>query len=277
MTLELLRLRLSSKAFHFAPFFILGDPTPGVSLRLAREAVEAGASLLEVGIPFSDPVADGPSLQAASVRARRCGATVEACFALLSEMAKTTRCPIHVLVYSNLLHRCGSTRFLSRLAEAGASSVMVPDLPSERFPDLVRIAGEHGLGAVPLVGPLTASARVQELSRSAAFVYLTAVQGTTGARSALSSEVGALVRRCVAVSAAPVCVGFGLSTGEHLRAVARAGARIAVVGSALADRISEGLDEHGLPRDEQVLVDRVKEMCAELASSADHATRGARA
>lgn len=245
MSFALLQTALGRPRFHVSPFLVLGDPTPELSLALAVAAVREGASMLELGFPYGDPSADGLAIQAADARARAGGTSTGRALALLGrirEACPTT--PLNLLVYGNLVHARGYRRFCAEAAEAGASSLLVPDIPVEEGGPLREASRKAGLGHVELVGPLTGPDRLRRLERAAdAFLYVVAHQGVTGVRRGSFAPVASLARRTVAHARLPVCLGFGLSRAEHLERAFAVGVRIAVVGSFLARVIGEGWSE----------------------------------
>jgi tryptophan synthase alpha chain len=240
VSLAVLREALSGSAPHFSPFLMLGDPDPATSVRLAVASVRAGATMLELGIPFSDPVADGPAIQAAGCRARAAGTTVRGAIDLVREIRKCVDVPLNLLVYANLVHARGADAFVASLADAGASSILVPDLPFEESGELRAACASKGVGLVHFVGPDTPLERCALLAGDAtAFVYLAGIRAVTG------SDMRVRDRSLCALAAhtsTPLAVGFGLRSPDDVRAVASGGARIAIVGSELARRI-EALHE----------------------------------
>lgn len=245
MSRDLLDAALRARRHHFSPFLVLGDPTPSLSVELAVAAVAEGATMLELGMPFSDPCADGPAIQAADERARAGGTSTARALELLAAIhARTPRVPKNLLVYGNLVHAHGYARFCTDAAAAGAASLLVPDVPLEESVPLREASTAAGLGHVELVGPATTPARLAAMDAvSDAFLYLAAHQGVTGGASATAAARAALVARTVAAVRNPICLGFGLSTPQHLREAFAAGARIAIVGSSLARVIESALAE----------------------------------
>jgi tryptophan synthase alpha chain len=226
-----------------SPFLVLGDPTPALSVELARTAVEAGAGMLEIGFPYSDPVADGPAVQAAAQRALAGGTSTRTGFRLLERIADVCPgVPLNLLVYGNLVHRIGYERFADTVADAGASSLLVPDIPLEEAGPLRRACRQSRLGHVELAGPLTPAPRLRKLAKASRFVYLAGFQGVTGVRRGGFAGVLDRVSGVAASVSVPVCLGFGLSDREQIARAFGAGARIAVVGSHLA-RVVERLFE----------------------------------
>jgi tryptophan synthase alpha chain len=223
------------------PFLVLGDPTPSLSLDLAKAAVDAGAGALEIGFPYGDPVADGPAIQRANRRALASGTTTAGAFDLLASIHEARpKTPLNLLVYGNLVHARGVERFGRDAAAAGASSLLVPDVPLEESGFLKIVCRKAGLAHVQLVGPLTPSERLKRIDRAAdGFLYLVAHQGVTGVRAGDFDSVEALVAATVSAVEKPVCLGFGLSRREQIVRAFAAGARLAVVGSCLAEVIGE--------------------------------------
>ena len=222
------------------PYVVAGYPDAATSLRIALAAIDAGADLLEVGLPYSDPLADGATLQRASLVALAAGATLERSLRLIEEIAAARPAmPIVPMGYANQFLGGGDGREAARrLAEAGAAGVIVADLTPDEGGPFEAAAREHGLAVVYLVAPTTAPARRAAIAaRSGGFLYCVSLVGVTGARSSLPSTVGRLVRDVVAVSPVPVGVGFGVSKPAHVRAIARAGAGGAIVASALVDAL----------------------------------------
>lgn len=247
--------RLLKAAPLVSPFLVLGDPTPVLSLELAKTAVDAGAGALEIGFPYGDPVADGPAIQRADMRALSEGTTTSSALSILARIHEARpKTPLNLLVYGNLVHARGFERFAEDAAAAGASSLLVPDVPLEESAPLKRACRSFGLAHVQLVGPLTAPERLRRIDRLAdGFLYLVAHQGITGVRGGDFSEVESLVSRTVSAVENPVCLGFGLSKPEQIGRAFQAGARLAVVGSHLANVIGDAWEGSGEDRDERVV------------------------
>jgi len=247
--------RLLKTAPVVSPFLVLGDPTPELSLELAKAAVDAGAGALEIGFPYGDPVADGPAIQRADMRALSSGTSTSSAMRLLARIHEARpKTPLNLLVYGNLVHAYGFERFTKDASAAGASSLLVPDVPLEESAPLKRACREAGLAHVQLVGPLTAAERLKRIDRMAdGFLYLVAHQGITGVRAGDFSEVESLVSRTVSAVRNPVCLGFGLSKSEQIARAFASGARLAVVGSHLANVIGEAWEAHRGDRGEKVV------------------------
>ena len=228
------------------PYIVAGYPDAATSLRIAIAAIDAGADLLEVGLPYSDPLADGATLQRASQVALAAGATLDGSLRLIEKIAAARPATqIVPMGYANQFLGGGDgAEAVRRLAAAGAAGVIVADLTPDEGAPFEERAREHGLAVVYLVAPTTPPARRAAIAgRSGGFLYCVSLVGVTGARSALSTSVGRLVRDVVRVSPVPVGVGFGVSKPAHVRAIARAGAAGVIVASALVDALGrDGTD-----------------------------------
>jgi tryptophan synthase alpha chain len=217
-----------------------GDPDLATSRDMALACAEGGADLLEIGVPFSDPIADGPTIQAAGERALAAGATVEGCLRLAAEVRRRTAVPIALMGYVNPVLAYGEARFLDACARAGVDAVILPDLPPEEAAGFRALAAERGVRTVFLLAPTSTEGRVAEAcAASTGFVYFVSVTGVTGARAALPDDLGHRVAAVRARSPVPVVVGFGVSTPEQARAVGRLADGV-VVGSAIVSRIAKG-------------------------------------
>ena len=234
------------------PYLVAGSPDPETSFRVALAAGDAGADLLEVGLPYSDPLADGATLQRASQVALAAGATFAASIALLKRIAAARpNLPLVPMAYANQVIGGGDGAATARgLAAAGASGVIVADLPPDEGAPFEAVARDAGLAVVYLVAPTTEPGRrARVAARSGGFLYCVSLVGVTGARTALPSSMGKLVREVKAVSPVPVGVGFGVSRPAHVRAIARAGADGVIVASALVDALGrDGRDVAALER-----------------------------
>jgi tryptophan synthase alpha chain len=222
------------------PYVVAGYPDAETSLGIALAAADAGADLLEVGLPYSDPLADGATLQRASAAALRAGATFDRSVELVGRIAAARPdLPIVPMAYANQIIGGGDgSEVARRLAEAGASGVIVADLTPDEGGPFEAVASAVGLAVVYLVAPTTPpERRVLVAARTGGFLYCVSLVGVTGARAALPRSVGRLVRDVTAVSPVPVAVGFGVSRPAHVRAIVEAGAGGVIVASALVDAL----------------------------------------
>ncbi len=222
------------------PYIVAGYPDAETSLAIAVAAIDAGADLLEVGLPYSDPLADGTTLQRASAGALAAGATFDGSLDLVRRIARARpSIPLVTMGYANQLMGGGDGRDRARaLAAAGASGTIVADLTPDEGAPFESAAAEAGIAVIYLVAPTTSPARRGLVAaRSGGFLYCVSLVGITGARTSLPPEVGRYVREVKAVSPVPVAVGFGVSRPTHVRALVRAGADGVIVASALVDAL----------------------------------------
>ncbi len=224
------------------PYVVAGYPDAETSYRAALACIDGGADILEVGLPYSDPLADGATLQRASAAALQAGATFDGSIELVRRIAESRpRVPLVPMCYANQVIGGGDGREASRrLADAGAVGVIVADLTPDEGAAFEAVAAEAGLAVVYLVAPTTSPERRRMIAeRSGGFLYCVSLVGVTGARTALPSDTARLVREVRAVSPVPVAVGFGVSRPAHVRALAKAGADGVIVASALVDALGE--------------------------------------
>lgn len=224
------------------PYVVAGYPDTETGFRIALAAIDAGADLLELGLPYSDPLADGATLQRASGVALSNGATLEGSLSLIERIAAARPAiPLVPMGYANQFIGGGDGREAARrLSSAGASGVIVADLTPDEGGPFEIVAREHDLAVVYLVAPTTPPERRAEIAaRSGGFLYCVSLVGVTGARTSLPPTVGKLVRDVVAASPVPVGVGFGVSRPAHVRALVRAGAGGVIVASALVDALGK--------------------------------------
>jgi tryptophan synthase alpha chain len=223
-----------------------GDPDLATTAATLLALQNAGADLIELGIPYSDPLADGPVIQAAAGRALAAGVTPGAVLELLAGLGPRLTIPVVLFTYSNPLLNRGMEEFCRAAAAAGAAGLVVPDLPLEEAEKLSPIAAAQGLDLVLLVAPTTPPERMARIhTASRGFTYLVSVTGVTGVRSALESRVGSLVARLRDLGSTPVAVGFGISGAEQARQVRDWGADGAIVGSALVQRLAQCRQQGG--------------------------------
>jgi tryptophan synthase alpha chain len=215
------------------PYFTAGDPTLEVTRQLVEEAAARGADVIELGLPFSDPLADGPTIQRAGARALAGGVSLAKLLPVVAALRGQVATPLVLMSHLNPIHRYGLEAAARDLAGAGLAGLIVPDLPLEESAPVARAASAAGLDLIQLAAPTSGPARLRRLARqSRGFVYLVALTGITGERAALPPDLVALVRDLRAVTTKPICVGFGVSTPAHVAEVVRY-ADGAIVGSAI--------------------------------------------
>ena len=220
------------------PYLVGGFPDPEASRAAGEACAESGADLLELGVPFSDPLADGPVIHAAASRALSGGVTVEDVLGICEALA--ARLPVALMIYANLVLARGVDAFCERAAEAGAAALIVPDLPHDEAAALRAACDGRGLALVPLVAPTTPPERLAAIGADArGFVYAVSLAGTTGERDELPPELERAVARVRAATAVPVAVGFGISTPAQARAVGEVADGV-IVGSRVVRAAEEG-------------------------------------
>jgi tryptophan synthase alpha chain len=253
------------------PFITAGDPTRDVSLALLKALPAAGADLIELGMPFSDPMADGPAIQASSLRALKAHMTLQGTLDLVSEFRKGDgKTPIILMGYFNPILSYGAERFAKAAAAAGVDGLIVVDLPPEEEQELKPFSDAAGLALIRLVAPTTDDARLAHVIKgTSGFVYFISITGVTGTRSFKVDEILHHLERLGRVTHLPKAVGFGIRTGEHAAAVARV-ADAVIVGSAIVGEIAGGLDGNGAP------LDGLKDKVTFFVRSLADAVRGAR-
>ncbi len=224
--------RANGRRAALMPYLMAGYPDLDRSREVARAYVRGGADLIELGVPFSDPLADGPVIHAAGVAALAEGVRVADALSVVREVADEV--PVVVMCYANLVLVRGLERFADMLVSVGASGLIVPDLPLEEAPATLAALDARGLALVPLVAPTTPDERLAQIgARARGFLYTVSVTGTTGERAANDGGLADVIARACANTSVPVAVGFGISTPEQAAAAAEAGAAGVIVGSRL--------------------------------------------
>jgi tryptophan synthase alpha chain len=223
-----------------------GDPDPKAFLANSTALIEGGADIVEVGIPFSDPIADGPVIQASSMRALSNGATPKGVLGLIRELSSQFPVPFVVLSYYNPILAMDLDRFLKKSRESGVDGIVVPDLPLEESDEFRNLALKHNIDNIYLVAPNTSRTRLRiVLDKSKGFLYLVSLYGVTGPRDSLSPQALEAVKtvKSLARGKIPISAGFGISQPEHVSAVIQSGADGAIVGSALVRIVGNHLDD----------------------------------
>ena len=224
----------------FVPFFMLGDPSVEFSFLCIQAALESGAHALELGIPFSDPVADGPVIETASRKAVAAGVDFQQCLALIKRIREISDVPIGLLVYYNLLFRQTQTTLYERLKKAGVDGVLVVDLPMEESQSHERALAQQDIGCIQLIAPNTPLERAQVLlEKSTAFSYVISRYGATGVSNEIAGGSYDRIAQLRLLSDAPLVVGFGISRPEQVKRMHKNGANGAIIGSAIVKIIAE--------------------------------------
>jgi len=223
------------------PYLMGGFPDIATSLQIGLACADNGADLVELGVPYSDPLADGPVIHAAGTTALRAGATLDGVLAVAEQLSR--RLPVVLMGYVNLVLARTPDGFAKRAADAGVSGLIVPDLPLEEAPEIEEACEAHGIALVPLVAPTTPDERLRKIgARARGFLYTVSVVGTTGERETDEDAIRALLARVHEHSEVPVAIGFGISTPEQAAAAARAGADGVIVGTRLVRAAAEADD-----------------------------------
>ena len=235
------RARANGRRAALMPYLMGGFPTVAASKEIGLAYARAGADLVELGIPFSDPLADGPVIHAAATAALDAGATLPGVLEVARAVAPHV--PVVVMCYANVILARGLERFLDELVQAGAGGLIVPDLPLEESDDARAGCDRRGLALVPLIAPTTPDQRLARIGAAArGFLYAVSVTGTTGERAAIDDGLGAIIARARAHTNVPVAVGFGIGTPQQAALAAAAGADGVIVGSRLVRAAGEGSD-----------------------------------
>lgn len=232
----------------FIPFITCGDPDLETTKKLVREAVSAGADIVELGIPFSNPTAEGPVIQEASMRALSGGVTTDRIFEMVKELRETVKVPLVFMTYANVVYSYGNTgkndatggtdRFLRKAAEAGIDGLILPDVPFEEKEDFEPACKKYGISLISLIAP-TSRERVAMVAKEAeGFVYCVSSLGVTGVRSKITTDIGGMVEQVRQVTKVPTAVGFGVSTPEQAKEMAEKADGV-IVGSAIMKIIGQ--------------------------------------
>lgn len=221
------------------PYLTAGDPDLPTTRSLILECEKRGADLIEIGVPFSDPLADGVTIQRASQRALLGGATLTQILEMVRDLRAECRLPLLIMSYVNPIFHFGFTQFVTQAAAAGVDGVIVPDLPPEEATELIEVAAAHNLHTVFLVAPTSPLERVRAIAAaSKGFIYYVSLRGVTGVRSRLSDDLEASLRIIRAETDLPLAVGFGISTPEQVRMVSKLADGV-IVGSAVVSRLEQ--------------------------------------
>lgn len=253
--------RAFEKGKAFIPFLTCGDPDPETTAAAVRAAAANGADLIELGIPFSDPTAEGPVIQGANLRALRGGITTDRVFDLVRELRRDVTVPLVFMTYANVVYSYGADRFISTCAEIGIDGLILPDLPFEEKEEFLPLCRKYGVDLISMVAP-TSEDRIALIAREAeGFLYVVSSLGVTGERSEIRTDLAAMVKTVRENTRTPCAIGFGISTPEQAKQMA-ALSDGAIVGSAIV-RIVE---QYGKEAPEKVggYVKAMKQAIAEL-------------
>lgn len=246
------------------PFITAGDPDLTTTAEALRRLDRAGADLIELGVPYSDPLADGPTIQAAATRALANGTRLDDVLALLTELTPELNAPIILFTYYNPILNRGIEPFIQAVRQAGVAGLVVPDLPLEEADGLLKPAAAAGLEVTLLVAPTSSRERIAAIAQqSQGFIYLVSVTGVTGMRSEMHSRVSELLTEIRQLTDKPVGVGFGISAPEQAKQVRDWGADAAIVGSAFVKRLADGAPDAGLAA--------IESFCQDLRAALDQA------
>ena len=222
----------------FIAFITCGDPDLQTTAACVREAVKNGADLIELGIPFSDPTAEGPVIQGANIRALAGGVKTKDVFELVRELRKDVSVPMVFMTYANVVFSYGSEKFISTCEEVGIDGIILPDVPFEEKEDFLPICKAHGVDLISLIAP-TSEKRIGMIAKEAdGFIYLVSSLGVTGERSEIKTDLGDIVEHIRSVTDTPVAIGFGISKPEQAQAMAKISDG-AIVGSAIVKIVEQ--------------------------------------
>lgn len=236
---EVFAARQKQQQMAFMPFLTAGDPDLQVTSRLIEELSKAGADLIEIGFPYSDPIADGPVIQSSYTRALNAKLKIPAIFAAVKGVADRISTPLVAMVSYAIIFRMGNDAFVKQAADSGFSGLIVPDLPGDESDEFFQLVQRHGLDLIQLVAPTTPPDRAARILKNASgFVYCIAVAGTTGARESLAPQLAEMLKSLRSQTKLPLAVGFGLSRAEQVEQL-RGMAEGAIVGSAIVRHLEE--------------------------------------
>lgn len=229
------------------PFVTAGDPDLETTAKALQVLDAAGADIIELGVPYSDPLADGPVIQAAATRALQRGTRLDHVLEMVQSVSPTLRSPIVLFTYYNPILNRGIQPFLKQIKDAGVAGLVVPDLPLEEAAGLLKPASEVGIELTLLIAPTSSAERIEAIARqSQGFIYLVSVTGVTGMRSGIETRVQDLLQQIRQLTDKPIGVGFGISEPEQAQQVKEWGADAVIVGSAFVKRLADGEPEKGL-------------------------------
>lgn len=228
------------------PFITAGDPDLDTTKRLVIEMERAGADIIELGVPFSDPIADGPAIQKASYRSLKSGTTLKKIIGIVKELRRTTEIPLVLMTYYNPVFKYGISEFVRDATDAGVDGIIIPDLPPEEGEGIIEEGKRHNLNTIFLLAPTSTKERIKIVaSASTGFIYYVSLTGVTGARESLPETVEASVNKIRKATDKPIAVGFGISTAEQAKRIASFADGV-IVGSAIVNVIEKNIDKPDL-------------------------------
>jgi tryptophan synthase alpha chain len=250
-------LRKSGKK-AFIAFIMAGDPSLGVTKKLIFELSFAGVDIIELGVPFSDPIADGPTIQKASERGLKSKTTLIKVFDLVRDVRLQIQTPVVFLIYYNLVFHYGLERFVKDAVSSGVEGVVIPDLPVEESQELCKIAKKYVFSVIHLLAPTSSIERIRKVSNaSTGFIYYVSLTGTTGTRIKLPKEMKLSLKNIKKIAKKPICVGFGVSTRKQVKEVQRLSDG-AIVGSAIIKVIEKNIGKKDLVKKVGEFVKNIK-------------------
>jgi tryptophan synthase alpha chain len=244
----------------FIGFAVAGDPDKATSIRIALALIAGGTDILELGVPFSDPVADGPTIQKADERALAAGTTPDTVFEIVREIRKVSEVPIVFLTYYNIVYRRGIGKFYKEAQDAGVDGILIADMPVEESGEVCAVAARCGIDPIFLITQTTTDERIKKIAAKArGYLYLVAVLGVTGVRDHVSDGAIDLLNRVRGHTKIPLALGFGISTPAHARTCAHAGADGVIIGSAIVEIVEKNTGKPDrMERDLKAYVSQMK-------------------
>ena len=243
----------------FIPFTVLGYPDKEITLEIIKTMVESGSDMLELGFPFSDPIADGQILQDANTKALKKGINTDTCFGILSEIRRFTKLPIGLLLYYNLVYQYGIGRFYEKCSNLRIDTILIADVPLEESDDIIKAAESYGIKTVFIVSELTDDERFNLIkTKTTGFIYIVSKIGVTGTKNDIPDVTREILQKLRKRTNLPLFVGFGISNPEHVRKVCEAGADGAICGSAIIKLINANID------DKQLMISKLGDFIKEM-------------
>ncbi len=241
-------------------YIMAGDPDLATTKELVLAMEQAGCDIIELGAPFSDPLADGPTIQQAAIRSLAQGTSVASVLGLVADVRKTSKIPLILMTYYNLIFKYGEERFVQDAVAAGLNGIILPDLPPDEAGTLMPLAKKAGLDTIFLLAPTSTDDRVQLVSRvSQGFIYYVSLTGVTGSAMANQKGITESINKIKAITDKPVCVGFGISTPDQAAQVAMGGADGVIVGSAIVKLVEQHAGSSDLVQKASAFVRALKE------------------